>query len=265
MRRILVGILLLLVLALAAGYAWLWRADRYQQDGVMKVAALAAPVRVVRDEQGVPYIYAQSMDDALRAQGFVAGQDHLFSIEVSRYLSHGRLAELIGEPGLKSDIALRVVGIPRHAKRHAALLAGEERRRREIYLEGLNAYIREHRDEHPVGLRVLGIEAQPWTLEDSVTLSYFVNWSSSANLATELISQAILDRVGPAKAAGIAQLSVNPDGESWQAARPAPLASAARPARRRLARPGSRLPATREQQLGRRRQSLGARRAHRRQ
>ena len=225
MRRILSGFAIvvgIVIVLLAGGYVWLWQADQFQQDGAMKVSILKAPVRVVRDEQGMPYIYAQSLDDAFRAQGFVTAQDRLFQIEVTRYLAHGRLAELIGEAGLKSDIALRVAGIPRHAQRHAALLQGEERRRRELYLEGMNAYIREHADEHPVALRLLGITPQPWTLEDSVTLSYFLNWASSANLDTELISQAILDQVGPERAAEVSQLTINPDGESEQAAQPDP-------------------------------------------
>lgn len=227
MRRYLVGSLLLLVVLVAVAIGWLWRADQYAQDGTVRLSALAAPVRVVRDEQGVPYIHAGSLDDLWRAQGFVAAQDHLFSIEFSRYLAYGRLAEVIGEAGLQSDVTMRVVGIGRHARRHAAMLRGEERRRRELYLEGLNAFIRDHAGEHPVGLRLLGIRPQPWTLEDSMTLSYFVNWASSSNLAAELISQAILARVGPAKAAEIAQLSINPDDGSEQSATPVAAASAA--------------------------------------
>jgi penicillin amidase len=224
MRKVLLILLLIVFVLLVGGYAWLWQADQYQRDGTIRLAVLDAPVRVVRDEQGIPYIYAQSLDDAFRAQGFVTAQDRLFQIEFTRYLSHGRLAELIGEPGLGVDIPLRVAGIPRHAERHAALLQGEERRRRELYLEGLNAYIRERADEHPVGLSILGITPQPWTLADTVTLGYFLNWSSSANLDAELTIQAILDAVGPEKAAQITQLTVNPDDESARAAQPAKAA-----------------------------------------
>ena len=84
----------------------------------------------------------------------------------------------------------------------------------------MNAYIREHADERPVAFRLLGIAPEPWTLEDSVTLSYFLNWASSANLDTELISQAILDQVGPARAGEISQLTINPDCECGQAGQP---------------------------------------------
>jgi penicillin amidase len=220
--------LLALLIALALGaIAYLWQADRYRLDGTLQLAVLDAPVRVLRDEQGVPYVFAQSIDDAIRAQGFVTAQDRLLQIEFSRYLAHGRLSELIGEAGLESDTALRVAGIPRPAARHARLLGAAQRRMRELYLEGMNAYITGYRDEHPVALRLLGISAEPWTLEDSVTLSYFLNWSSSVNLEAELIAQMIIDRVGPERAAEIAQLTINPD------APPAgqPVSPAARAAR----------------------------------
>lgn len=212
------GIVATLLLLFAAAMGYLWRADQYQQDGTLQLAVLQAPVRVLRDEQGIPYIHAASLDDAIRAQGFVTAQDRLLQMELSRYLAHGRLAELIGEAGLKSDIVLRVVGVPRHAARHAALLGPEERRFRELYLEGMNAYIEKYRHEHPVGLRLLGLTAEPWTLVDSVTLSYFLNWSSSVNMEAELLSQMIIDRVGPARGAQIGQLTVNPDaGDEYRA------------------------------------------------
>jgi penicillin amidase len=220
MRRILTALALLAIVLLVGGYAWLRQADQFQRDGGLRLAILDAPVRVLRDEQGVPYIYARSLDDLFRAQGFITAQDRLYQLEVNRRLAYGRLAELIGEPGLGIDIPIRVAGIPRHARRHAALLQGPERRRRELYLDGLNAYIREHADEYPVALRLAGITPEPWTLEDSMTLSYFLNWVSSANLDAELISQAILDRIGPERAAEITQLTVNPDDGSEQAGQP---------------------------------------------
>lgn len=224
-KRVLVSLVLLLLLLAVGGGWYLRRADDYRADGELELAVLDAPVRVLRDEQGIPYIYADSLADALRAQGFITAQDRLFQIELTRYVSQGRLAELIGERALASDRRLRIAGVPMHGRRHAALLDAEGRWIFERYLEGLNAYIREHRDEHPVDLRLLGLEAQPWTLEDMLILQYFLMWSSSQNLGSELVSQAIVDRLGPERAGEIMQLTVNPDDERPVATVP-PLASA---------------------------------------
>ena len=188
--------------------------DRYQSDGVLRLSVLSAPVRVVRDEQGIPYIYAQSLDDAIRAQGWVTAQDRVLQIDFERYLAAGRLSELIGESALESDIALRLAGTARHGRRHAELLGPADRRFYELYLEGLNAYIEHQTSEHQFGFGLLGTRPEPWTVADVMTLQYFLNWSSSVNLQAELISQKVIDRLGAVKAAEIRMMTINPDDNS---------------------------------------------------
>jgi len=177
----------------------------------MKVPVLDGEVRVLRDAMGIPYIYADSFDDALRAQGFLIGQDRLLQMEVVRHLSQGRLAELIGSLGLKSDIRMRVVGVPRLGRAKAAALSDESRRWAEFYLEGLNTYIEDYGDEHQLGLRTLGVEPQPWTVEDLMIVNAFTNWSSTGNLEAELVAQAIADTGGPLLANEISMVTINPD------------------------------------------------------
>jgi penicillin amidase len=188
--------------------------DRYQASGTLQLPILSAPVRVIRDEQGIPYIHAESLDDAIRAQGWVTAQDRLLQIDFERYLAAGRLSELIGESALEADIAVRLAGTARHGRRHAELLGAADRRFYELYLQGLNAYIAEQTGEHQFGFGLLGTRPEPWTLADVMTLQYFLNWSSSVNLQAELISQKLVDRLGAAKAAEIRQLSINPDDNS---------------------------------------------------
>lgn len=214
MRRILLGLLVMVVLAITAAAVYLGRVDRHQAEGTLRLSILEGPVRVVRDEQGIPYIYAASLEDAVRAQGFVTAQDRLFQIDFERYLSSGRLAELVGESALEADIQVRLAGLARHGARHATLLGPADRRFYELYLEGLNAYIREHADEHQFGFGLLGTQPEPWTLADLMTLLYFLNWSSSANLQAELLTQELAERLGPERAAQIGMVTINPDDGS---------------------------------------------------
>jgi len=190
---------------------WLSRVNNHQDSGEIALTVLEKPVRVVRDDFGVPYVYAESLDDAIRAQGFLIGQDRLFQIEFVKYLSQGRLAELIGPPGVESDVLHRVVGLTRLGEAAEKQLDEQQRHYFEVYLEGLNAYIEDHTKEHQLGLQLLGIKAQPWTVRDVLILGYFTNWSSSANLDSELIAEAIIDSVGPELADQISQISINPD------------------------------------------------------
>lgn len=71
-------ILLVLPLVAIAVYLLLPRIDASQREGVIGLPSLQAEVRVLRGDDGVPYVYAESLDDALVAQGFLHAQDRLF-------------------------------------------------------------------------------------------------------------------------------------------------------------------------------------------
>jgi penicillin amidase len=222
MRRFLAGSLWLVALTLVAAVLYTRFVDRYQRDGALKLAILSAPVHVVRDEQGIPYIHAASLDDAIRAQGWVTAQDRGLQLEFERYLSSGRLAELVGESALQADIELRLAGTARHGRRQAEMLAPADRHFYELYLEGLNAYIADQARESQFGFGLLGIEPRPWTLADVMTLQYFLSWQSSVNLQAELVAQELSDRLGPARAAALAQVTINPDDGGTAGLEPPP-------------------------------------------
>ncbi|MDG1462728.1 MAG: penicillin acylase family protein, partial [Gammaproteobacteria bacterium] len=187
----------------------------------MKFPALDAPAKVLRDEFSVPYVYAETLDDAFRMQGFLIAQDRLLQLEVVRHLSQGRLAELIGSGGLNADMKMRVVGVPQLGRAIANGLSPEARRTIELYLEGLNTYIEDYQDEHQLGLRVLGVEPQAWTVDELMILNAFTNWSSSSNHEAELIFQAVIDKIGPELADQISLISINPDEGTYHTPIPA--------------------------------------------
>ncbi|MEO7386354.1 MAG: penicillin acylase family protein [Gammaproteobacteria bacterium] len=224
MRKSLVVVSWAIALALGGMVVYTRLVDRYQQDGTLSLAILSAPVRIVRDGQGIPYIHAATLDDAIRAQGWVTAQDRGFQLEFERYLSSGRLAELVGESALPADIELRLAGTARLGRRHAALLAPADRHFYELYLAGINAYIAGQAGERQFGFGLLGIEPKPWTLADLMTLQYFLNWQSSVNLQAELVAQELSDRLGPARAAELRQVTINPDdgGAAGLASAPPP-------------------------------------------
>ncbi|HRD86254.1 MAG TPA: penicillin acylase family protein, partial [Rubrivivax sp.] len=80
-------------------------------DSELALAGLQAPVRVLRDAHGIPYIFASSTADLIRAQGFVTAQHRLFQMEGYRAMASGRLAEAIGPAGLANDRQVRLVGL----------------------------------------------------------------------------------------------------------------------------------------------------------
>jgi penicillin amidase len=206
--------LLALLLLLAAGGA-LWlvsgAARGPRVEGTLKMNGLGAPVEVLRDGRGIPYVFAQNLPDLIRAQGFVTAQARLFQLEAYRALANGRVAEAIGERGLASDREMRTVGLRRNAERHAKRLSPTAREFLGWYAQGLNAYIEGHVSDHPAELKLAGFRTRPWSVEDMVLVLHFVGWSQSVNYRTELVVQQLIDALGPARAAELFPLNRNPD------------------------------------------------------
>ena len=63
-RRSLLAVLLLVLLAIAAVWGWSHRVLP-QTDGSLELQGLHAPIRIERDANGIPTIKAASADDAL--------------------------------------------------------------------------------------------------------------------------------------------------------------------------------------------------------
>src|SRR6266699_1835843 len=89
------AVAVLLLAALATTYGVL-RGSLARLDGKLRLAGLAAPVRIERDSRGVPTIEAANRLDLAFATGFVHAQDRFFQMDLSRRLAAGELAEVCG-------------------------------------------------------------------------------------------------------------------------------------------------------------------------
>jgi penicillin G amidase len=201
----------ILLVVLIAAYWYLPYIDAPQREGTIDVSSLGAPVKVLRGDDGIPYLYADSLDDVLTAQGFLHAQDRLFQLELHRHLAHGRLAEFIGEKGLRNDRIVRLVDIPGFARDYVQRISADERNWLQRYVNGINDYISSRQDEFPLMLGVMGHQVQPWTLEDIMAITQFRIWSSSVNWKQELLTLQLYDELGPERAAQLAPITVNPD------------------------------------------------------
>ena len=160
--RIVVGLIALAIIGIAGLWLLLPSLNDRQVSGEIAFAGLEAPVKVVRDANAVPYIYAETLPDVLRGQGFVAGQDRLFQLEIAKRAATGRLAEVLGagpeDAILNLDREARVIGFYRIAARQEAILSENSRAAMSAYLTGLNAYIQNHQDTHPMEFGLAGFD-----------------------------------------------------------------------------------------------------------
>ena len=201
---------LMFSLLLFAGCAGL---NRYPTDGTLALTGIDAPVKVVRDEKGMAYLHAETLNDAMRALGFVTAQDRLFQMTLTRLFAEGRICELAGEKARALDIRHRTLGLHRQAIAHAAILEPETRRLFQNYVDGINAYIQTGEDSFPLEFKLAGLAPEPWTIADSLAILYYMSWDTSANLKTEIVAQMLVERLGEARAREIFPLNVNPDDD----------------------------------------------------
>ncbi|HIL57457.1 MAG TPA: T9SS type A sorting domain-containing protein [Rhodothermales bacterium] len=110
------------------------------------VTTLTAPdgttVEIVRDEYGVPKIYAPTETAAFYGQGFAVAQDRLFQMETFWRVATGRMAEIQGADAVATDQAIRTVFYtPAERVQQFAALPMEIRDMLDAYIAGINAYI----------------------------------------------------------------------------------------------------------------------------
>ena len=188
---VVVGIVLVLVAATITGVV-LVRRPFPQTSGSLEIPGLKGDVRVVRDDHGIPQLYGSSLDDLMRAQGYVHAQERFFEMDVRRHATAGRLAEMFGKPALESDEMVRTMGWRRVAEQELALFKPETRAALEAYADGVNAYLDTHSPsqiavEYSV-LNAGGLDYRPehWTAVDSLSWLKAMAWDLRGNMTDEI-------------------------------------------------------------------------------
>src|SRR6185436_19525083 len=143
LRRILGGlVLVVLLLAIVAGGLGVYTVRRAfpRTGGTLAVKGLQGPVDVLRDQNGIPHIYAGSEHDLFMAQGFVHAQDRFYQMDYWRHETSGRLAELYGSSVVGIDKFLRTLGWHRLAEQEYQSADADTQALLEAYADGVNAY-----------------------------------------------------------------------------------------------------------------------------
>lgn len=195
----------IIALAVVLLIGWLWLAAYRAlppQDGFRVARGVDAPVTVVRDAHGIPLITAASESDAYFALGYVHAQDRLFQMELMRRQGQGRLAELIGRPGVPADRVMRTLGVYRRVQEDLKSLDPGTVAAFERYAAGVNAWLAE---DHPLPLEftLLWFTPEPWTPADSLVWQKLMGLTLSGNWDDELVNAALVAKLGPEKAAAL--------------------------------------------------------------
>ena len=180
--------LLIMLLLLIIGSIWLFNANNFERDGQIEISINEAPIKIIRDENGIAYVLAENKADVIRGQGFVMAQDRLFQIEFYRALIKGELSSLVGASMVDSDTKMRVLNLAGNAKKNYALLDAETKDFIKWYIEGFNEYLEVGKEEFPLELSLLDMKPKPMTPEEIVSVTHFIGLFHSQNMGDEILS-----------------------------------------------------------------------------
>lgn len=139
-------------------------------------ASVTASVRLVRDEWGIPHVFAERERDLFFGFGYAVAQDRLFQLDYLRRRARGELSEVLGRDGLELDRMARTVGLPTFVDAEWDALPGDCRDRITAYSEGVNAYIAECGDRLPIEFDLLDYRPAPWRPGDCLAIAGEFRW-----------------------------------------------------------------------------------------
>jgi penicillin amidase len=212
-----------LVLGVAGGGGLWWQlhGSLPPLDGTIAVRGLSEPVRIERDERGIPTLHASNRRDLAFATGFVHAQDRLFQMDLLRRHAAGELCELFGPAALEADREARRDRFRYRAGLNVQKMPEGERDLLAAYAAGVEAGRRSlHRP--PWEYVLLGAEPAPWRVEDTVLVGLAMYRMLQFSCIERERAQGLVDEMLPPALARF----LSPAGSSWDA----PLLGAPRPA-----------------------------------
>lgn len=135
-------------------------------SGKARLPGLSHTVETYFDEFGIPHIYAQNEEDALRALGYIHAQDRLWQMELLRRAGTGRLSEVFGEIALDTDKFFLSLGIDDFNQKTLANFDSDKPSivLANAYLDGINEFIEE--GPTPVEFYLTGLKKENFDLKD---------------------------------------------------------------------------------------------------
>ncbi|MFQ5972520.1 MAG: penicillin acylase family protein [Alphaproteobacteria bacterium] len=131
------------------------------------------------NDHQVPFIEATTDRDAAFALGLVHAHLRLGQMAVMRRIAQGRLAEIVGPIAADIDLTLRIIDFGRAAPTIVARMPADTRAWLDAFVAGVNHY-QASVAALPHEYRLLGLEREPWTAADVMTVgrlaSTDVNW-----------------------------------------------------------------------------------------
>ncbi|RMF78125.1 MAG: penicillin acylase family protein [Chloroflexi bacterium] len=174
------------------------------QEGELMVDGLNDRVEILRDEFGIPHIYASNSHDLFFAQGFTQAQDRWWQMEFSRHVGNGEIGEITGRNAdvLSGDIFLQTLNFRDVVEQEWEMLNSETRAALQAFTDGVNAYILTTEKNNlafeysALALAGIDLEVEAWTPFDTLVWGKAMALNLSGNMASEQIRSTLYATIG---------------------------------------------------------------------
>ena len=140
---------------------------------------LHAAAQIYWNEHQIPFIHACDDRDLPFLIGMVHAHLRLAQMKVFRHASQGRLSEFLGPFTVNIDHLIRTIDFGKAVPQIKAGLPPETKKWLQAYCKGINHYVQNCTDLPPE-LSLLGIDFEPWTVDDILTMGRLmttgINW-----------------------------------------------------------------------------------------
>jgi penicillin amidase len=144
----------------------------------LEIPNLTGDVTVIKDEWGIPHIYAEHESDAYCVMGYLHAYDRLFQLEMTKRQISGTLSEVVGESTLSTDKYFRNLQLRKNAQLLDSYMQESEPKLYaylEAYIAGLNFRIQEVKDL-PFEFQFLGIKPSLWEPIDVLQIQNYMSY-----------------------------------------------------------------------------------------
>ncbi len=200
LKKVLVAIATLIVLALIIVFVVVQRINNSGKplyEGEIELSGLSDKVEVIRDERGMPHIYAENEDDLYMAVGYVMAQERLWQMDLIRRATTGRLSEIFGDGYIETDLFLRSLRMDDKSKMVIESMDTEILSCINSFVDGVNQYIEQAGNNLPPEFKILRYKPEPWSAEYTANIIGYMGWDlASGNLSGDVSTYKMIEALG---------------------------------------------------------------------
>ena len=150
------------------------RQTEFPESIIHTSSFLSDTVRIQRDDNGIPYIYAKNSKDAIWGLGYVTASDRLFQLLLIPGVVSGKTAAWFGDDYIETDKAYLYLGLERAAWKIHNSLSEDEYQMIQAYQTGINYYINTYfYSKTPFEFKILNLNIRYWRPVDVIRAFLF--------------------------------------------------------------------------------------------